>query len=382
MSSAPTPVPTGAADTPAAASSPQPVPAGEPASTPARIITSADTPHVEELFEVGKHEYNVHDPSDELASETDNLLICTACGTQFDEESRSLLARCRICDDPRQFVPPTGQAFTTMAALRAGPYKNRWTTFDDDPDENFWQIWTEPHLAIGQRAILVRTPQGNILWDCIAFLDSPTIDFINELGGLAAIVISHPHYYTTHLEWADIFECPVYLAWEDKSWLNRFDRLGKVRTFIQSTEEEIEVRGEKTGVVILKPGGHFPGSLVALAHNRLLIADTLVTTPSGRGDWSRGADGGVGRPAGMNTYVFMWSIPNMIPLAPDVIAGMWKVLKGHKFHSTHGAFVGTDVRDGSYGADTTVKERILESIKIQIEGMGWKDHALLKETCE
>lgn len=70
-------------------------------------------------------------------------------------------------------------------------------------------------------------------------------------------MISHPHYYTTHLEWADAFECPVYLAWEDKGWLNRLDRMGKARTFIEGTEEEIEVRGEKTGVLILKPGKKF-----------------------------------------------------------------------------------------------------------------------------
>ncbi|OWP04387.1 hypothetical protein B2J93_7930 [Marssonina coronariae] len=98
--------------------------------------------------------------------------------------------------------------------------------------------------------------------------------------------------YTTHLEWAGVFECPVYLAWEDKGWLNRLDRSGRPRTFVRGMEEEIQVRGERTGGVILKTRGHFPGSLVALAHERLLIADILVTTPSGKGDWSKGPDRG------------------------------------------------------------------------------------------
>jgi glyoxylase-like metal-dependent hydrolase (beta-lactamase superfamily II) len=125
-----------------------------------------------------------------------------------------------------------------------------------------------------------------VLWDCITYLDGETIDRIHEMGGLSAIVISHPHYYSTHLEWAETFDCPVYLSWEDKEWLNRLDRLGKARTFIEGTEEEIEVRGEKTGVKVLKLGGHFPGSLVCLAFRRLLVADTLVTTPSGMGNVS------------------------------------------------------------------------------------------------
>jgi hypothetical protein len=314
-----------------------------------------------------------------MASQTDNLLICTACGTQFDVDDRTILTRCRICDDPRQFVPPSGQAFTTLSALRAAGHKNKWQNLDGD--DRFWSIWTEPKVAIGQRAVLIKTPQGNVLWDCITYLDGETVDWINRLGGLAAIVISHPHYYSTHLEWAETFDCPVYLSWEDKEWLNRLDRLGKARTFIEGMEEEIEVGGEKTGVIALKPGGHFPGSLCVLAYDRLLIADTLITTPAGKGDWSKGPDGGLGgRPPGMNTYSFMYSIPNMIPLSPAEIVGMWNVLKKHKFTSTHGAFVDTEVYDGGGGSDMPVKKRVLESMQIQVRKMGWGNHAFLKET--
>jgi hypothetical protein len=316
-----------------------------------------------------------------MASTTDNLLICTACGTQFDIEDRSLLKRCRICDDPRQFVPPTGQAFTTLSELKAAGHTNKRKSLDGD--DRFWSIWTEPKVAIGQRAILIKTPHGNVLWDCITFLDAKTISWINGLGGLAAIVISHPHYYSTHLEWAETFDCPVYLSWEDKQWLNRLDRLGRRRTFIEGTEEEIEVRGEKTGVKALKLGGHFPGSLVVLAYGRLLVADTLVTTPAGLGDWSKGPDGSEnGRPAGMNSFSFMWSIPNMIPLSPEEIGGMWKVLRSYEFSSTHGAFVGTEVRDRGGGSKTLVKKRVLESMQIQVKQMGWVDHAFMKETLD
>ncbi|TVY26716.1 Uncharacterized protein LHYA1_G004721 [Lachnellula hyalina] len=335
---------------------------------------------VEHEFESMRGHYGDTPPAvNSMDSNSDRLLICTACGTQYDTEDRELLTRCRICDDPRQFVPPAGQAFTTLSELKRQGCKNKWKVIDED--DRFWSIWTEPKVAIGQRCILIKTPFGNVLWDCITFLDEETKESINSLGGLAAIVISHPHYYTTHLEWADAFDCPVYLSWEDKQWLNRLDRLGKARTFIEGTEEEIEVRGEKTGVKALKLGGHFPGSLVCLAYKKLLVADTLVTAPAGLGDWSKGPDGGKGgRPPGMTSYSFMWSIPNMIPLSAEEIVGMWSVLQKHAFSSTHGAFVGTEIRDKYGGSKDGVKRRVLDSMKTQVWRMGWRDHKFLRET--
>jgi hypothetical protein len=82
----------------------------------------------------------------------------------------------------------------------------------------------------------------------------------------------------------------------------------------------------------------------------------------------------------MTSFAFMWSIPNMIPLSVDEISNMWKVLKSHEFESTHGAFVGVEVRDGTNGSNSGVKRRVLESMQIQVRRMGWKDHAFLNET--
>jgi len=77
---------------------------------------------------------------------------------------------------------------------------------------------TRKQLGIGERAILLQTDVGNVLWDLVAFIDEPTIEFIKEKGGLKAIIISHPHFYTTHLEWARVFGCPIYLCEDDKEW--------------------------------------------------------------------------------------------------------------------------------------------------------------------
>ncbi|KAI0160518.1 beta-lactamase-like protein [Xylariaceae sp. FL1272] len=299
---------------------------------------------------------------------TTDWLVCNACGTQFPTSERSKLATCFICDDPRQFTPPSGQSFTTLTSLRS-THKNTFTPLASDP-ENIISIATTPKFAIGQRAIFIRTSKGNVLWDCITLLDSDTITKIKSLGGLSGIIISHPHYYTTHLEWASAFSCPVYLASEDSPWL------------AQRSPSQIFINGTATpilGTTVLKLGGHFPGSLVLLSNKRLFIADTLVTTPSGLGSWDKDAMGARReRPQGMNTFVFMWSIPNMIPLAPDELARMWRVLKEYEFSSTHGAFLGVDIEKSV----PEMKRRVLESIQIQVRASGHGAHELLSETVE
>ncbi|KAF7193499.1 hypothetical protein HII31_05173 [Pseudocercospora fuligena] len=295
----------------------------------------------------------------------DELLVCVACGTQFDIPASNPPKGCRICDDPRQFVPPTGQAWTSLAEMRSsGKYKN--TVKRDEVETRMFSIFSEPKFAIGQRCILLWTPYGNVLWDCITYLDQETVDFIKSKGGLKAIVISHPHYYTTHLDWANTFDCPVYFAEDDVEWVSQPDPEGR-RKLIGKEKIEEEILGSGSEVVkAIKVGGHFPGSLCLLWDSKLMIADTLVTTPSGLYH--------IDRPPGTNSYVFMWSIPNMIPLPPDIIYEMWERLKPHDFVSTHGAFAGIDVRDKN------VKARVLESMKIQVSSAGWDDLAILRET--
>lgn len=152
-----------------------------------------------------------------------------------------------------------------------GKYSNKWKQIDGE--ENMWSIWTEPKFGIGQRCILLETPEGNVLWDCITYLNEETLDWIKSKGGLKAIVISHPHYYTTHLDWAKALECPVIFAKDDEEWINRKDDSGLRRLMSETIEEIVP------GVKAAKTGGHFPGSLVLLWNKRLMIADTFVTTP-------------------------------------------------------------------------------------------------------
>jgi len=81
---------------------------------------------------------------------------------------------------------------------------------EDEP--GLHSILTEPKIGIGQRAFLVRTPKGNVQFDCVPQLDEDTAKAVKALGGIAAVAVSHPHYYTTMVEWSHAFgKVPVHI---------------------------------------------------------------------------------------------------------------------------------------------------------------------------
>src|SRR6266581_664538 len=76
--------------------------------------------------------------------------------------------------------------------------------------------------AIGQRALLVPAGSGHVLWDCVSLVSDVAVDLIKGIGGLKAIAISHPHYYTSMVEWSRAFGgIPVYLHEADREWIMR-----------------------------------------------------------------------------------------------------------------------------------------------------------------
>lgn len=242
-----------------------------------------------------------------------------------------------------------------------GIYSNRMIT--DPVDSRVWSIWTTPKFAIGQRCFLLQTEAGNVLWDMISLLDGQTTDFINSKGGITAIVISHPHYYTTYADWAQAFDCPVYISADDQEWVCQKPPTPQTLQLIDGpagTSEQV-----LPGVTAIKPGGHFPGSLVLHWEKKLFIADTIVTVPSAYTPHPR--------PPGQTSYSFQWSIPNMIPLPPFEILKIWRAIKPYDFDTTHGAFPDMDVRDEN------LKARMLESMKIQTRGEGWDQHEILDQ---
>ena len=240
------------------------------------------------------------------------LYICTACGTQYPESAQAP-AQCVICEEERQYVPPRGQTWTTFEALRAG-YMNAF----HQHEPGVIGIGATPSFAIGQRAILVQTPGGNVLWDCIAPLDAATIALIKGLGGLKTIAISHPHFYTTMVEWAHVFGCPIHLHAADRDWVMRKD--DAVRHWDGETLTLWD------GVTLVRCGGHFPGGTVlhwagGAGGKGIVCSGDILTVATDR-KW----------------LTFMRSYPNMIPLSRREVEGIGRAMAPFAFERIYGHY--------------------------------------------
>lgn len=239
--------------------------------------------------------------------------ICATCAVEH-EESPNPPASCAICTDERQYVPKSGQRWTSLTELAAAGHRTR--TGEVEPD--LYGIVVEPSVGIGQRTLLVRTPHGNLLWEANGFLDDAAVAAVRDLGGVAAIAASHPHMYGSQLEWSRAFgDAPVYVCAADREWLRRTGPA--VRTWDDSAEI-------LPGLTLVRCGGHFPGSCVlhwpagAAGRGVLLTGDTVPATPDGR--W----------------VSFMRSYPNNIPLSAATVRRLAGRLEPYAFDRTYGSF--------------------------------------------
>ena len=242
-----------------------------------------------------------------------DAFICTACGMQYAPGS-SPPPHCAICGEERQYVPPGGQSWTTLARLASGHF-NSYREYEP----GIIGIGTQPTFAIGQRALLVRTAAGNVLWDCIAMLDPATIALIEGLGGLKAIGISHPHFYTTMVEWSHAFGgVPIHLHADDQQWIMRPDPAIKLWT-----GESLKLLPDLT---LIRCGGHFAGGSVL--------------------HWAKGAGGrGVLCSSDIATVTmdrkfltFMRSYPNLIPLSAKQVSAIAAALAPFAFDTIYGHY--------------------------------------------
>ncbi|WP_188988381.1 MBL fold metallo-hydrolase [Saccharopolyspora thermophila] len=243
---------------------------------------------------------------------------------------------CPICEDERQYVPPGGQQWTDLVAVRAG--ERRALIREQGP--SVLGIGCEPRFAIGQRALLVRTEAGNLLWDCLSYLDDEIIRTIEDLGGLIGIAISHPHYYTTMVEWSRAFDVPIHLHAADQQWIGRPDPA------VQLWEGERKQLAP--GLTLLNLGVHFAGGTVLHwdhGDGSLFTGDIVQVIPD-------------------RTHVgFMYSYPNLIPEQPATVRRAAEILAGLRFDALYGAWWDAVIPTGAHAIVQRSAARYLRYVR-------------------
>jgi hypothetical protein len=267
--------------------------------------------------------------------------ICATCGSQFTP-SQAPPPSCPICEDERQYVPPGGQKWTTLDEL-APRHFNCYQQYEP----GLIGVGTVPEFAIGQRALILRAADGNVLWDCISFIDAATIELVKGLGGLAAIAISHPHYYSTMVEWSRAFGgIPIYLPAADRQWIMRPDPVIKLW--------EGDTLQLAPGITLIRCGGHFAGGTVlhwaggGQGRGALLSGDIVQLIPDRR------------------HVSFMRSYPNLIPLSAPAVARIGAILEPFSFDVIYGAWFDRVIPRGGKDA---VKRSVARYIAM-VEGDG------------
>jgi hypothetical protein len=249
------------------------------------------------------------------------IFVCRTCAVEQPDTTEPA-AICVICSDERQYVRPTGQQWTTLQELAVAGH--RGTVREVEP--GLYGITIEPSVGIGQRALLVQTPSGNLLWDPNGYLDDELVTTVRQLGGVAAVAASHPHMLGVQVEWSHRFGgVPVYVQTADREWIQRDDPV------IATWDEKTEVL---PGVMLHRIGGHFPGSAVAHfvgADGRgvLLSGDTVACTPDEH--W----------------VSFMRSYPNKIPLSAAVAAKVADRVLQLDFDRLYDNFAGQVIGDAA-----------------------------------
>lgn len=256
------------------------------------------------------------------------MWVCETCGVEHAEAA----GVCAICADERQWVPGDGQKWATLEELaRVG---RRVDVAELEPD--LFGITVEPKVGIGQQAHLVRTDDGNLLWDPVGYLDEESVNRVRGLGEVAAIAASHPHMFGVQVEWSRALGgVPVLVSEADAGWVQRPDRA------IKTWSGRCEVA---PGLTLHQIGGHFPGSSVvhwaagAGGKGVLLVSDTIHGNPD------------------RATVTFLRSYPNRIPLSPAVVERITRAVTQLAFDRMYDNF-GRGVQAGAAEAVSRSADR-------------------------
>ncbi len=229
----------------------------------------------------------------------------------------------------------------------------KWTTLANLQDSHrsvvrleeagLFGIGIEPSFAIGQRALLITRLEGNILWDCIPLIDDGLVEMVKGIGGISAIAISHPHYYTSMVEWSKAFDCPIYLHADDRQWVMRPD------PSIEFWDGEARQLGDD--VTLIRCGGHFDGG-------------TVLHWPEGAGGNGVILSGDILQVVQDRRWVsFMYSYPNLIPLPASTVQRIVDAVASFEFDRLYGAWWGKTVFTDAKEAVHRSADRYLRAIQ-------------------
>jgi hypothetical protein len=155
-------------------------------------------------------------------------------------------------------------------------------------------------------------------------VDEKTIAAVRNLGGISAIAISHPHYYSTMVEWSELFDnAPIYIHSADRQWVTRPSP--NITFWNGDTTTPLP------GLSLTRLGGHFPGGAVLFwadgssGKGVVLSGDILQVVMDRR--W----------------VSFMYSYPNLIPLPRSTVEEMAAIMRRYRYEHLYGAFEGREI---------------------------------------
>jgi glyoxylase-like metal-dependent hydrolase (beta-lactamase superfamily II) len=263
--------------------------------------------------------------------------ICTTCGVQY-EESPAPPESCVICSEERQYIGWKGQQWTTMEELR----RDHRTRIEPE-GTGLTGIGIEPSFAIGQRALHVRTSGGGFIWDCTSLVDDAAVARVGALGGARAMAVSHPHFYSSMVDWSHALGgIPIYLHEADRAWVMRDD---PAIVYWGGSSLLVE-----PGLTLIHCGGHFAGSAVlhwaggADGLGALLTGDTIMVAQDRR------------------TVSFMYSYPNLIPVGAAAVGRIVEAVEPFEFEQIYGGWSGKNVLEAGVQAVRYSARRYLRAI--------------------
>lgn len=262
------------------------------------------------------------------------LPICHTCGTQFGTSPPP--EHCPVCEDERQYVGWGGQRWTDMARLG----QDHALRIGDDAGLLAIDL---PGFAIPQRMLLLSTGAGRLLWESLSLVSDEAIAALHARGGVDAIVISHPHFHASMVEWSQALGgVPILLHAANRRWVQRD------APCIEYWDGDS--RRLSDDVTLVRTGGHFEGSTALHWRNGPRAGGALFPGDAPQVAMDR------------RHVSFMHSYPNGVPMRSDDVRAMRGRLQDLGFEDVYGYSWGRNIIGGGRAAVNDSFKRHLQRV--------------------